>query len=70
MFLKLSYLTGIKRFKEIYSITPPSKVYVFSRRISCAKNNKEELFKSNGVDYAWFIWEKGKLGPTYLKWIE
>lgn len=69
MFLKLNYLSGKKRFKEIYSKYPPSKVYVFSYRINCSKNNKPEGFKSNGIEYAWFIWEKGKQGATYLKWI-
>ena len=70
LFLKLSYLTGKKRFKEIYSKYPPSKVYVFSSRICCAKNNRPELFKGGAIDYGWFIWEKGKVGPTYLKWLE
>lgn len=69
MFLKLNYLSGVKRFKEIYSNYPPSKVYVFSSRVSCAKNNNPELFKSGAIDYIWVIWEKGKQTPTYLKWI-
>ena len=69
MFLKLNYLSGKKRYNEIYSIYPPSKVYIFSGRIACSKNNKPEGFKGGAMDYAWFIWEKGKQGPTYLKWI-
>lgn len=70
MFLKVSYLTGKKRYKEIYSKFPPTKIYVYSTRISCAKNNRPELFKGGAVDYAWFIWEKGQFAPTELKWIE
>ena len=52
MFMKLSYISGVKRYKEIYSKYPPLKVYVFSSRVSCAKNNDKELFKSGGIDYA------------------
>ena len=70
MFLKINYLSGKKRFKEIYSKYPPYRVYVFSGRIACSKNNKPEGFKNGAMDYVWMIWEKGKIGPTELKWIE
>lgn len=69
LFLKLNYLSGKRRFKEIYSKYPPHTVYVFSGRTSCSKNNTPEGFKNGAMDYAWFIWEKGKYGPTQLKWI-
>lgn len=70
MFLKINYISGKKRYKEIYSKFPPYRVYVFTGRIACSKNNKHEGFKGAAMDHAWFIWEKGKLGPTELKWIE
>lgn len=70
MFLKINYLSGQKRFKEIYSKYPPSKVYVFTGRYACSKNNTPEGFKGSGVDYMWVIWEKGKMGCTHLKWIK
>lgn len=69
MFLKLNYLSGKKRYKEIYSKFPPYRLYVFSGRTACSKNNTPEGFKHGAMDYAWFIWEKGKLGPTEIKWI-
>lgn len=68
--LKLNSLAGVKRYKEVYSKFPPSKIYVFSKRVACSKNNKKEGFKSGCMDYGWFIWEKGVIGPTNLKWIE
>lgn len=71
MFLKLNYLSGIKRYNEIYSKYPPQRVYVFTGRMGCSKNNKLEGFKSaNAICYAWFVWEKGKYAPTELKWIK
>lgn len=69
MFLKINYLSGKKRYKEIYSKYPPYRVYVFSGRVACSKNNKPEGFKGGAMDYVWMIWEKGKQGPTHLKWI-
>jgi hypothetical protein len=70
MFLKINYLSGKKRYNEIYSKYPPYRVYVFSGRVACSKNNTPEGFKGGAMDYVWMIWEKGKLGPTELKWIK
>lgn len=68
MFLKLTALEGQERYNQIYSKHPPKKVYVFSKRINCAKNGQ---FYANGsaVAYAWYVWEKGYQGPTMLEWI-
>lgn len=71
LFLKINYLSGKARYKEIYSQFPPYRVYVFTGRRSCSKNNAPEGFKgNNAMDYCWMIWEKGLQGPTELKWIE
>jgi hypothetical protein len=70
MFLKINYLSGQKRFNEIYSKYPPAKVYVFTGRYACSKNNTKEGFKNGAMDYAWFVWEKGTIGCTYIKWIK
>lgn len=69
MFLKLNHLSGKQRYRDIYLKTPPYRVYIFSGRVSCAKNNIPELFKKGAMSYCWMIWEKGKFGPTELKWI-
>ena len=72
MFLKLTFLEGKARFKELFNIAPPKSIYVFSERILCAKNGKfKEMQESGGsaVCYAWFVWEKGFKGETTLKWI-
>ena len=67
MFLKLTTLEGQKRYKDIYSKYPPKTVYVYSKRKQCAKNG---VFKgTSAVCYSWFIWEKGFIGCTKLKWI-
>ena len=72
MFLKLTFLEGEARYKEIFSQLPPEVVYVFSKRIMCAKNGEFDKMKEGGgsaVAYAWFVWEKGYIGKTLLKWI-
>ena len=70
LFLKVNYLSGKARYKEIYSKFPPYRVYVFTGQRACSKNNTPEGFKNRGMDYCWMIWEKGMIGPTELKWIQ
>lgn len=72
MFLKLTFLEGKARYNEIFSKTPPQKVYVFSERIMCAKNGEFDRMREGGgsaVAYAWFVWHKGYTGGTIVKWI-
>ena len=70
MFLKLNYLAGKSRFEKIYSHYPPYRVYIFTGRVACSKNNKPEGYKNGAMDFAWFIWQKGTIGATELRWIE
>lgn len=72
MFLKLTFLEGKARYNEIFSKTPPYRVYVFSERVMCAKNGEFDRMREGGgsaVAYAWFIWRKGYVGDTIVKWI-
>ena len=70
LFLKINYLSGQARYRDIYSKFPPYRVYVFTGRRVCSKNNKPEGFKHGAMDYCWMVWEKGMIGPTELKWIK
>ena len=72
MFLKLQFLEGVARYNEIFHTTPPKAVYVFKKRVLCAKNGEFERMREGGgsaVAYAWFVWEKGYNGKTVLGWI-
>ncbi|MCM1131401.1 MAG: NAD(P)-dependent oxidoreductase [Roseburia sp.] len=69
MLLKLTALEGQERYNKVYSKYPPKKVYVFYKRISCAKNGKFGAYSSSAVAYAWYVWEKGYTGDTIIKWI-
>lgn len=66
MFLKLQFLEGKVR-KQMFIDYPPKVVYVSSSRLLCAKN---AVFHERGsaVAYCWYIWEKGYVGETNLKW--
>lgn len=66
MFLKLTFLEGQGR-RDFFRNNPPMAVYVSSARLQCGKNGVFE--GSSAVAYAWFVWQKGHIGPTHLKWI-
>ena len=69
MFLKLTFLEGVKR-QRLFQKYPPRTVAVFTRRIQVARNGDPEMFKKSSVAcYAWFIWEKGYTGKPEIVWI-
>jgi hypothetical protein len=84
MFLKLQFLEGKDRYK-LFKKYPPKKIYVFSSRITCAKNGDFYQRDNNGnikldrhgnkleigsaVCYAWFIWEKGSKSLPIIDWL-
>lgn len=68
MLLKLIFLESKSR-RELFETSPPKYVYVFSKRIVCAKNGKFEECPPSAIAYAWFVWIKGYNGNTVIKWI-
>lgn len=74
MLLKIQFLEGKER-GEFFKKNPPKSVYVFSNRVACALNgdfaavtNEHGKFKSAAC-YAWFVWQKGFIGPCIVDWI-
>ena len=69
MFLKLQFMESKGR-KELFITNPPKVIYVSSSRLLCAKNGNFIAANKDGsaVAYAWYIWEKGFIGNTILKW--
>lgn len=67
MFLfRLSVLEGVHRFNKYYGNgLNPKEVWVSIRRISFTGNRK-----SSSDAYALYLWQKGYLGETKLKWLD
>lgn len=68
LFLKIQFLEGQKR-KELFKKYPPKYVYCYSSRQKCAKDGEFEKYTATTQFYAWYIWEKGFVGETILRWI-
>ncbi|MDK9697931.1 MAG: hypothetical protein OEL76_16270 [Siculibacillus sp.] len=69
LLLRLAFLEGANRQKSIFSQSPPSRVWVFSERITFYPAGAVQ--KGTGTTaYAWFIWDKDAVGSTELKWLQ
>lgn len=66
--LRLAFLEGGRRQHSIFRTSPPSKVWVFSERITFYPKGAER--KGSGTTaYAWFVWDKDHVGNTELSWL-
>ena len=71
MFLKLQFMEGKAR-KHLFTTCPPKTIYVSSSRIMCAKNGDFQGMQAGGgsaVAYAWYVWQRGYVGNTMVRWI-
>ena len=69
LLLRLAFLEGANRANTIFSRTPPSRVWVFSERITFYMKGAKQA-GSGTTAYAWFVWDREHTGPTQLKWFK
>jgi hypothetical protein len=69
LLLRLAFLEGANRQRTIFTQSPPSRVWVFSERITFYPAGAVQ--KGTGTTaYAWFVWDKDASAGTELKWFE
>lgn len=69
LLLRLAFLEGAKRARTIFTECPPSRVWVFSERITFYPVGVE--VKGTGTTaYAWFVWDKDAPNGTELRWFK
>ena len=69
LLLRLAFLEGANRERTIFSKAPPSRVWVFSERITFYPAGAER--KGSGTTaYAWFVWDRDAPSATELKWLK
>lgn len=69
VFLRTAFLESVSRYNTIYSVHPPSRIHVFTKRISLYPAGHKGGSGSGTTSYAWFVWEREKPAATELKWI-
>lgn len=69
LLLRLAFLEGANRANTIFSKCPPSRVWVFSERITFYPSGAVQ--KGTGTTaYAWFVWDKQAPSGTELRWFK
>lgn len=69
LLLRLAFLEGANRQRTIFNRCPPSRVWIFSERITFYPANAVQ--KGSGTTaYAWFVWDKDAVGIAELRWFE
>jgi hypothetical protein len=68
LLLRLAFLEGSNRANTIFSKCPPSRVWVFSERITFYPAGAIQQ-GSGTTAYAWFVWDRNSTG-TELKWFK
>ena len=69
LLLRLAFLEGANRANTIFLKHPPSRVWIFSERITFYMKGAERA-GSGTTAYAWFVWDRNAKGPTELKWFK
>lgn len=69
LLLRLAFLEGANRANTIFSRIPPSRVWVFSERITFYMKDAQKA-GSGTTAYAWFVWDKDAPSGTELKWFK
>lgn len=69
LLLRTAFLESKRRHARFYESRPPSRVYVFSERLSMYPAGYES--KSGGTtSYSWFVWDRDcRNAQTQLHWI-
>ena len=69
LLLRLAFLEGANRARTIFTECPPSRVWVFSERITFYPAGAVK--KGSGTTaYAWFVWDSDAQSGTELRWLE
>jgi hypothetical protein len=69
LLLRLAFLESAHRANTIFHRNPPSRVWVFSERITFYLKGAT-IAGSGTTAYAWFVWDKAHTGPTELAWFK
>lgn len=69
LLLRLAFLESAHRAETIFLKHPPSRVWVFSERITFYMKGAQ-IAGSGTTAYAWYIWDKDHAGRTELEWFK
>lgn len=77
MFMKLAFLEGINRYRDLFKTRPPKCFLVLPSRIGCCKGGKflnvdkyGDPIAGSAIAFAWYIWINGDFSSTTVEWFD
>jgi len=68
LLLRLALIEGANRQRTIFARTPPTRIWVFSERITFYPAGAVQKGSATTA-YSWFVWDKQDIGKTEMKWL-
>lgn len=69
MIVRSAFLEGIGRYKELFSVKPPTDILQFCERVPMVKGRYDPTAAS-ATAYSWLVWRKNdRTGETRFHWI-
>jgi len=66
---RLAWLEGSERRKRLWSVSPPARVWVFSKRVTMWRGDDPNARDKGGaIPFAWFVWEPAS-PRTEIGWL-
>jgi hypothetical protein len=69
VFARNQFAESESRYENIFANHPPSRIYQYVDRVSCAKDGDFTKELSNNMAFSWFVWDKDHHSETIFKWI-
>jgi hypothetical protein len=70
MLLRTAYLEGRDRYRRVFSVWPPIRVWQFSGRQTLWRGDDPNAKDRGGaIAFCWMVWERGFAGSPTLGWL-
>lgn len=71
MLLRTAFLESAGRYERLFSRFPPSRVHVFSERLSMYPAGQQGVRGGGTTSYSWFVWDTAtqKVDGPRIRWI-
>ncbi len=67
---RTAWLEGAARYRRLWSVHPPSRIWQFCKRQTLWRGDRESPGKGGTTAYAWFVWDRSHaMGGTQLGWL-
>lgn len=67
--VRLAFLEGQRRHRDLFKPTPPARIWQFSSRISMPPGDSGAEAKGGAVAFCWIVWSRDRVGEPRFGWL-